>query len=194
MRPQLKDEWDDRITKVIYEACYSVLNGADPKEPTLLKVISDCWLQSPERRPDMEEVQQRLSKIYDKLKKTYEKDRKSKKESTGDGAVPAHTGQLEELVQMAAEHATPVPTGQKAQFHVAGDVAGDGKATPAADADDTDESGSYESGSYESSYETEEGDEDDEDEDEDEEETEEEETEEEETETGSYSYETESTE
>ena len=117
-------------------------------------------------------MQARLLKIYEKLKKTYEKDRKGRKDDSG--VVPAHTGQLEKLVQMAAENATPVPTGQKAKFQVASDMQSDSsKPTVEESSEDVDDSGSYESGSYETdseyesgSYETESGEEEDADEEE----------------------------
>jgi serine/threonine protein kinase len=88
MRPELPDNWPDGVREV----------------------ISDCWLQAPDRRPSAEEAVAALERAFEPLRKKYEANRKSSKamvEDLANGApatkATVHTGQLDQLIEMGAK-------------------------------------------------------------------------------------------
>ena len=110
--------------KRIWDLPRLVLDGMRPEvdsdwDKKLAKVIGDCWLHNAERRPSAKEAAEQLEKIYEKLRKAYDKEKASKKtkglqgdseEGESKGRT-AHTGQLNELIEMGREHAdSPLST------------------------------------------------------------------------------------
>jgi serine/threonine protein kinase len=111
--------------KRVWDLPRLVLDGMRPELPSdwpkgVRDVISDCWLQAPEKRPSAENVATALERVFEPLKKDYEKSRKSKAQAVvedDDGKqVPsksrtAGTGQLDRIIEMGA-HQVDEPTGE----------------------------------------------------------------------------------
>jgi ABC-type branched-subunit amino acid transport system substrate-binding protein len=111
MRPELPDEWPKGVREV----------------------ISDCWLQAPEKRPSAEEAASAFERVFEPMRKDYEQQRKNRAGFAGDaeptdgkGGVAskgrtAHTGQLDQIIEMGAKQQPD------------GEPVGDGKVQRAAD-------------------------------------------------------------
>jgi serine/threonine protein kinase len=88
MRPELPDEWPKGVREV----------------------ISDCWLQAPDKRPSAEEAVTALERAFEPLRKKYEASRRTA--AARDDKTPAaqqppnrtvHTGQLDQIIEMGAQ-------------------------------------------------------------------------------------------
>jgi serine/threonine protein kinase/ABC-type branched-subunit amino acid transport system substrate-binding protein len=113
--------------KRVWDLPRLVLDGMRPELPSdwpkgVRDVISDCWLQAPEKRPSAENVATALERVFEPLKKDYEKSRKSKAQAVvedDDGkqmpskSRTAGTGQLDRIIEMGANQ-NPIdePTGE----------------------------------------------------------------------------------
>jgi ABC-type branched-subunit amino acid transport system substrate-binding protein len=123
--------------KRVWDLPRLVLEGMRPELPDdwpagVREVISDCWLQAPEKRPSAEEAASAFERVFEPMRKDYEHQRKNRAGFAGDAEAPdggkgptskgrtAHTGQLDRIIEMGAQ--------QPAE-----DVATDGKVQRAAD-------------------------------------------------------------
>ena len=103
--------------KRIWDLPRLVLDGMRPDtsdlDEDLHRIIEQCWLQTPERRPSSEETTASLTALYTSLKKSYDKNKSKQKKASGSGSSTgprtAHTGQLDQLLEQAAQH-SPMPT------------------------------------------------------------------------------------
>jgi serine/threonine protein kinase len=113
--------------KRVWDLPRLVLDGMRPELPQewpkgVRDVISDCWLQAPDKRPAAENVATALERVFEPLKKEYEKNRKNKAAALvtdDDGNVvpsksrTAGTGQLDRIIEMGARQVDE-PTGEGA--------------------------------------------------------------------------------
>jgi ABC-type branched-subunit amino acid transport system substrate-binding protein len=122
--------------KRVWDLPRLVLEGMRPELPDdwpagVREVISDCWLQAPEKRPSAEEAASAFERVFEPMRKDYEHQRKNRAGFAGDAEPTdgkgvtskgrtAHTGQLDRIIEMGAQQPNDEP-------------AGDGKVQRAAD-------------------------------------------------------------
>lgn len=137
---EVKRVWD--LPRIVVDGLRPTIDETWPRG--LQRLIADCWMQSQERRPTMNEVAGVLREMFEKERKSYEKSKKaSKKKQASDSSAPAtaHTGNLEQLVQQGM--ADPMPEGATSDLNLAAArdlVEDEDEANAVSDSDEDEES------------------------------------------------------